>query len=214
MASGPSTSIRRVRPAELARELGVSRQAIHDLIERKIIAKDDEGLIDAELAKVALQQRVRPSGKTAAALAAPPAPPPNLPAPVPPPPDGEANPAAATSYHVARTLREAEEAKMARMRRMKEEGSLIERDPAVAAVFTAFRQLRDSMMQVGRTVAAQVATMTDRREIQLLIDEAQRQCLNEFRDKTLAAAAAAVNGGTPAPPPQDLADTTPEKGTP
>ena len=51
MASAASTSIRRVKPAELARELGVSRQAVHDLIARNILSKDADGKIDAEMAK-------------------------------------------------------------------------------------------------------------------------------------------------------------------
>ncbi len=213
MASAQSTSIRRVRPAELARELGVSRQAIHGLVERGLLTKDAEGLIDIELARVAIEKRVRPSGKTAAAVsgpAMPPAPPPNLPAPVPPPSDQEVNPAAATSYHVARTLRESEEAKMARLKRQQLEGSLIEREPAVQAVWTAFRTLRDSAMPLGRRVAPKVATMTNVREITLLIDEAMREVLQSFSERTLASLASRM-GGTPGAGPTDIAAATAEK---
>ena len=198
MASAASTSIRRVKPAELARELGVSRQAIGDLVSRGIISKDAEGLIDHELAKVALANRVRPSGKTAQALSAPP-PPPIGPAPVAPPVDSQPDAASSTSFHVARTLRESEEARIAKIKRQQLEGTLTEADPAAKAVFDAFRGLRDSMMPLGRRVSAQVANMTDPREIQLLIDEGQRECLRTFHDRTLAALAARISPTTVLP---------------
>ena len=73
MASAAST-VRRVKPAELARELGVSRQAIADLIRRGVLSQDADGLLDHELARVALANRVRPSSKTAKALTSAPPP--------------------------------------------------------------------------------------------------------------------------------------------
>ena len=208
MASSPSTSIRRVRQAELARELGVSRQAIADLVKRGIISTDADGMIDAELAKIALQQRVRPSGKTAQAMT--PAPPPPLPAPVPPPAEKDVDPASATSFHVARTLREAEEARMARMKRQQMEGSLIEREPAVTAVFTAYRQLRDTAMPVGRRVATRVATMTDAREIQLLIEAELRSVFATFAERTLANLTTAMTGAAVPIPADNPAAPDPE----
>ena len=54
MASSPSTAIRKLTESGLARELGVSRQAIHDLVKRDILTKDKDGLIDVEMAKIAL----------------------------------------------------------------------------------------------------------------------------------------------------------------
>ncbi len=216
MASAASTSIRRVKPAELARELGVSRQAIQDLIGRGILSKDGDGLIDAEMAKIALANRVRPSGKTAAAVMSPPPPPAGLPAPVPPPAEHQVDPAAATSYHVARTLRESEEARMAKIKRLQLEGSLTEVEPAVQATFTAFRQLRDACMPVGRRIAAKAATMTDAREIQLMVDEALREAFRTFADRTLKSLSGQL-AGAPVPIPADLADNTgpsPEKAAP
>lgn len=216
MASAASTSIRRVKPAELARELGVSRQAIGDLIRRGILSKDADGLIDADMARIALAQRVRPSGKTAASVMTPPTAPAALPAPVAPPAEQHVDPAAATSFHVARTLRESEEARIAKIKRMQLERSLIELDPAVQATFTAFRQLRDACMAVGRRVSAKVAAMTDAREIQLLIDEAQREALRTFSERTLANLTSQL-AGAPVPTPTDLSTTpgpSPEKAAP
>jgi biotin operon repressor len=213
MASAASTSIRRVKPAELARELGVSRQAVHDLIERGILQKGEDGTIDVDMAKVAIANRVRPGGKTAAAVLGPAPPPVGLPAPVPPPAEHQVDPAAATSFHVARTLRESEEARMAKIKRLQLEGSLIEREPAVTAVFTAFRTLRDSAMPLGRRVAPRVAAMTDTREIQLLIDEEVRNVLRTFADRTLASLTTTLTGEASAML-ADLTGDAPEKAAP
>lgn len=193
MASSQST-VHRVKPAELARTLGVSRQAIHDLIERGVISKDAEGLIDAEMARIAIANRVRPSGKTAAALTAPP-PPAGIAAPVPPPADQHADAAGATSFHVARTLRESEEARMAKMRRLQLEGTLIEKDPAVTAVFTHFRQLRDSLFPIGRRLAARVTAMTPR-EAQLAYEEELREALRLWSERNLAMLTGTLNQPT------------------
>lgn len=198
-------SIRRIKPAELARELGVSRQAIQDLIGRNIISKDAEGLIDADMAKVAIANRVRPSGKAAAAVLAPAPPPAGIQPPVAPPAEQHIDPAAATSFHVARTLREAEEATMARMKRMQMEAKLIESEPAVQATYTAFRTLRDTAMPMGRRVAAKVAAMTDPREIQLLIEAELREVFQRFAEHTLQTLA-----GKLATNPAAMADTAPQ----
>lgn len=210
MASASATPRQTASQAGLARLLGVSRQAIHDLVKRKIISPDADGQFDVELVRVAIARRVRPSGKTASAVSAPQAMPADLPPPasdVPPATDDQ------VSYHVARTLREAEEARIARIKRQQLEHSLIEAEPAIQATFTAFRQLRDSCMPIGRRVAAKVAAMTDAREIQLLIDEEVRAALRLFADRTLANLATSLSGA-PVSLPADLAtntSATPEK---
>lgn len=185
MASAPSTAIRRAKPAELARELGVSRQAIHDLIERGILQKGEDGLVDVEMAKIAIANRVRPSGKTAAALSPTAPPPPTVPGPVAPPAEAHVEAAAATSFHVARTLRETEEARIAKLKRLELERTLIAADPALTAMFTAFRGLRDNSMPIGRRLAGRLASMTDPREIQLLIEDEIRQVFTTFAERTL-----------------------------
>lgn len=178
MASAQSTGIRKLKPAGLARELGVTRQAIHELVKRSILSVDADGLIDVELAKVALANRVRPSGKTAAALASPPAPMAQQPAT----PATDPN---ATSYHVAKTLREVTEAKIAQVKLAEMEKRLIAKEPAVTAAYTAFRSLRDAGMTLGRKLASKLAPMTDQREIQLAIDAAVREVFDTFANRTL-----------------------------
>ena len=72
MASSQSINPQKLTEAGLARELGgVSRQAVHELVKRGILSKDASGLIDVEMAKIALLNRVRPSGKTLTNLAEP-----------------------------------------------------------------------------------------------------------------------------------------------
>ncbi|MFM2053605.1 MAG: hypothetical protein RL456_1642 [Pseudomonadota bacterium] len=204
MESAPST-VHRVKPVELARMLGVSRQGIHDLVKRNVISTDADGLIDVEMARIAITSRVHPKGKTAAAITNPP-PPPGIPAPVPQPADPHADAASATSFHVARTLRESEEARMAKMKRMQLEGSLIDKGPAVTATFTAFRQLRDSLVPIGRRLASRVTSMTPR-EAQLAYEEELRQALQLWADRTLASLTGTLNQPTGAPVPMP-AETT------
>lgn len=57
----------RVRQAELARRLEVSRQAIGDLVARGILMLGADGLIDVETARQAIADNIHPTGKTAAA---------------------------------------------------------------------------------------------------------------------------------------------------
>ena len=205
MASSPST-VRRVRPADLARELGVTRQGIHDLIRRDIISTDADGFLDADLAKIAILNRVRPSGKAAqGVLAGASSPAPSipvtatLPQPAQPGAQAGAKPAdgdvTATSFHVARTLRESEEAKISRMKRQQLEGTLIERDPAIQATVTAFRQLRDMLMPIGRRLSAKVITMTPR-EAQLAYESELRASLHSWSERTLLQLTAKLNAPT------------------
>ena len=186
-----------VTQAQLARMLGVKRQAIHDLIKRGILHPNTRGLLNIHQARRAIANNVRPDSATSKALMAPPPPPPAAPATAPAP--MQATPDAAVNFHVYKTMREGEEARIAKIKRQQLEGTLTEADPAAKAVFDAFRGLRDSMMPLGRRVSAQVANMTDPREIQLLIDEGQRECLRTFHDRTLAALAARISPTTVLP---------------
>jgi hypothetical protein len=91
------------------------------------------------------------------------------------------------SYFANRARREAAEAQMAELALAKELGQVIEREPAVSAVFTAFRALRDGGLVIGRKLAARVAAMSDAREVQAEIDAAQRELFDTFARRTLPA---------------------------
>lgn len=174
----PQKEVRRVTGAELARELNVRSQGIYKLIKRGVIERGSDGLIDVELAKVAIAARVRASGKTAAAVVS--APPVVAGAAAPAP-----NPSLIT-YQTARAEREAEEALIARSKRLERDHLLIDRRGTLAAISTAFRRLRDDAMPLGRRVAARVATMTDPRDVQQLIDDELSHIFRTFAEKTLA----------------------------
>lgn len=157
----------------MARELGVSRQAVHDLVKRNIIPKDKDGMIDVELAKIALLNRVRPSGKTTSAIQdAPPA------SATPQEPLDEN--AEITSYHVAKTLREAAEAQIARLKLGEMQGKLIEKTAVDRAIFEAARGLRDGMTNCSRRLAAEVATLTTPTECEEIIAKELRHLLDAF----------------------------------
>lgn len=187
MASAASIVAPKLSQAALARELDVSRQAVNDLVKRGILPIDKDGLIDVELARHAIANRVRPSGKTAAAL--------NGASPAAAPAESEAaanDSAPITSYHVAKTLREAAEAKMANLRLAEMERKLIDKDRASAGAFTAFRQLRDALGVLPRKVAPAAAVATDVREVEALIARAIREALDLFANRTLPELLAAV----------------------
>lgn len=103
----------RVRQAELARRLDVSRQAIGDLVSRGILQLGDDGLLDLDEATRAIAASVHPTGKTAAATPKPHAEP-STPASAP----------AGIDYHTAKTLREYTEAQRAAIKLRQEMGEL------------------------------------------------------------------------------------------
>lgn len=193
----PSKAARRVTGAELARLLGVRSQGIYRLIKNRVIERGADGLIDLELAKVAITTRMRASSKAAAAVVAGAAAEPAAAAPTPP-----ANPSAAI-YQTARADREAEAALLTRIKRLEAQKHLIDRSSTLTAIYTAFRRLRDDAMPLGRRVAARVATMTDPRDVQQLIDDELRLIFTSFAERTLATMVAKL------PKPLDEQSTNP-----
>ena len=154
MASNQSIKPRKHTESGLARELGgVSRQAVHELVKRGILSKDKDGLIDVEMAKIALLNRVRPSGKTTTSLteaAATEAATPTTPAE----PDENAE---ITSYHIAKTLREAAEAQIARLKLAEMRGELIRVDAVKTALAHAYSATRDALLQIPARLAPLLA---------------------------------------------------------
>lgn len=175
------TNTQKLTESGLARELNVSRQAIHDLVKRKILDKDQDGKIDLETAKTALMNSVRPSSKTSIALQAsePPIPlnqPQTQPASAPTPAEG----IEATSYHVAKTLREAAEAQMARIRLEEMRGTYLVKADFERYLFNAGRMMRDSLANCARRIGAEVAGLTTADECEAVIDREHRAMLASF----------------------------------
>lgn len=168
--------------AGMARELGVSRQAVHDLVKRSILQKDDKGMIDVESAKVALINSVRPSGKTASALqnfepatqttATPPLVQPLLTAPDQDP--------EITNYHIAKTLREAAEAQIARLKLDEMRGKFLVKDDFERYLFNAGRMLRDTLTNCARRIGAEVSGLATAEACEAVIDREHRAALASF----------------------------------
>jgi hypothetical protein len=178
MASNPLTNIQRLTESGLARQLGVSRQAVHELVKRGVLSKDKDGLIDFELAKHALMNRVRPSGKTAASLQEPST------QPTTPPPETSTEPEI-TSYHVAKTLREAAEAQIARIKLSEMQGDVIQVSAVRATWAARIASTRDALLQIPSRLAPVLAAETNLATVTQLLEDELRQSLAELsRDDT------------------------------
>lgn len=173
MASNPLTNIQRLTESGLARQLGVSRQAVHELVKRGVLSKDKDGLIDFELAKHALMNRVRPSGKTTASLQEPATPAATQ------TPETSTEPEI-TSYHVAKTLHEAAEAQIARLKLAEMQGDVIQVSAVRATWAARIASARDALLQIPSRLAPVLAAETDLAAVTLLLEDEIRQALAEL----------------------------------
>lgn len=159
-----------MRPAELARRLGVSRQAVSDLVRRGILTPDANGRIDESAARAAILASVHPTSKTVqaaqASAPAPIAPVAAAPAVAPAAPQPEA---AATNYHVAKTMREAAEAHIARLKLAEMRGELIRTDAVRAVMSNIFATTREAVLQMPARLAPLLAAESDPAAVQNLL---------------------------------------------
>ena len=184
MTSAASTAPQRATKAALARELGVSRQAVGDLVKRGILTEDRDGLIDIELAKLALVNRVRPSSKTAAALTtqAPPAQTQTTDA---------SESSAVTSYHVAKTLNEAAQARMNQLKLKEMQRELVRIDAVESVWSQALAATREHLLQVRARLAPLLANESDPFKIEQLLDLEHNQALQHLASAQLHPGASA-----------------------
>ena len=182
MASDPSTNTPKLTESGLARLLGVSRQAVHDLVKRGIISKDAAGLIDVAQAQAALANSVHPSSKTAAALQSTAPPPGTSPAATTPHENGQN--VEVTSYHVAKTLREAAEAQMARLKLAEMQGALIRIDAVKATLATVFATTRDALLQIPARMAPLLAADADPASVHNMLHAEIHQALHHLAGST------------------------------
>ncbi|SFE88573.1 hypothetical protein [Paracidovorax wautersii] len=174
----------RLTQAELGRQLGVTRQAIHKLLEAGKITADGDGLIDLEAARVAIANNVHPGSKTAQAVTAGSADD-DLPVTIPEAAEqfagggkgrgkGEGMPA---NFLIARTMREMEEARIARLKREEMEGLLI-RVTAVEAVWAAsLAQAREKLLQIAARLSPMLAAETDPLKVDNMLQDELNQAL-------------------------------------
>lgn len=179
------TASQKLTESELARELGVSRQAVHDLVKRGILAKDADGKLDRAETLAALTSKVRPSGKTAANLPSATTAPEPAAAAAPPadaasPPNPEAPGTEITSYHVAKTLREAAEAQIARHKLGLLRGEIIPREQAERAAMLLGRQVRDALQSSRRRLSPYLASAASVSECEELLRKDHQQLLDNL----------------------------------
>jgi len=174
------TKPQKLTESGLSRLLDVSRQAIHAHVKNGILIKDADGLIDVETAKKTLLEQVRPSGKTASAIIShsetviqP------LKQPLTPQPEPDQN-TEITSYHIARTLREAAEAQIARLKLAEMQGKYLVKADFERHLYTAGRQLRDTLTNCARRVGAEVSALATAQECEAVIDREHRAALASF----------------------------------
>lgn len=177
----------RITQAQLAREFSVSRQAIHKHVQDGTLTLDDDGKIDLDQARAALQT-LHPGSKTVQALAGAPAP--------AAAPGAEAThvviPAQATSflaadenglptnYHIARTLREAEEARIARLRREEMEGQLIRLEAVRSVAASTLAATREALLQLPARLSTVLAAETAPARVHDLLQQEIHQALSQL----------------------------------
>ena len=174
MASAAAAEPQRLKQAALARTLGVSRQAIGELIKRQIIPIAPDGLVDVEMARMAIASRVRPSGKTAAASGAATTTPAQTTPAAPPTAD------AVMSYHVAKTLREAAEAKIAQLKLAEIQGRLVRADDVRASLARRAAAFREGLLQIPSRLSAQLAAETDQAKVHTMLDNELRAVMAQL----------------------------------
>lgn len=179
--------------AELARVLGVSRQAIHNLVNDGKLVMDAEKRIDLDAARTAIAE-LHPGSKTAQAVLGGAAG--AAPAAIVPTADAAGNashvsiPAAAsqfladtdangmsTNYHVARTLREMEEARMAKIKREEMEGQVIRITAVEAAWAESLAQAREKLLQLSIRLAPMLAVESDPLKIDTMLQAEMNEAL-------------------------------------
>lgn len=131
--------------AELARDLGVSRQAINKLVKKGVIKVGRDRKINAHEARKAIGAHVHPTGKTVEALDAP----------------TQAAEESTLSYHVAKTLREAAEAKIAALKYGELKAELVRADVVRSELATVVATVRESLLQLPARLAPLVTVESD-----------------------------------------------------
>ena len=170
--STSSAADERCTEAELARSLGVSRQAINDLVKRGIIVKDDDDRIDVEQAKKSLVENLRVDAKTLETQ-------PNV--------DGDttSKKQQEINYHAARTIRELAEAHMAKIKLRQLTGELVEVARVEIALANAAARVGFILDRIADKLSLRLAAVSDSSECHRLIsaetDSAKRELADGMR---------------------------------
>lgn len=183
-----------------ARRRGVAKSAVARAVSENRITLIN-GMIDPEVADIQWAKNTRArgdsggKGKPAGTAAA------NAPAVVPDVATGD-------DYSSSRARRERAEAAMAELELAKISGKVLDREGGLRAVYTKFRELRDSCMVLGRKLSPKLAAMSDEREIRIAVDRAVAEVFETFARRSLQSLADGLNGAPAAVPP-DLRQAPP-----
>jgi len=165
-----------VTQAEYARLRGVSRQAINELVSSGKIplvdGKIDVAVADSKVSQLDMgrSKLAQAAGQTGDVFAGG---------------DGDAGdtdrkqPAPASEFQVARTLRESVEARRSELALKRELGEVVDREKVERAISEVGRMLRDTLLGMPVRVAPQLAHMTDPREIILTLEQELRRALED-----------------------------------
>jgi hypothetical protein len=194
--------------SEYARHRGCDEKAVRKALAEGRISRigTDRRCIDPEVADIqwAKNTRARGDSTTKAGKGAPPAS-----SGRDQPPAGEGTEEGGEDdYRSNRARRERADAQMAELDLAKAMGKVLDRESALRAVFTKFRELRDSSMSLGRRIAPVLAPMTDAREIRIAIDRAQAEIFETFVRRSLQSLVDQVSG-VPVQLPAEVRDAPP-----
>lgn len=94
--------------------------------------------------------------------------------------DDQPIPMQAGAYQKARAMREAYAAKLAQLDYQQKMGQLVSKDEMKGALFSAGRQLRDSLTQLPSRLAPQLASETDQHVISMMLTQEINDALKEL----------------------------------
>lgn len=169
--------------SDYARHRGCDEKAVRKALAEGRITRlgTERRCIDPEVADIQWAKNTRARADSKAPSADRPAPGPEGATAKPDTPAGPAAGAQAAlpldDYTASRARRERADAERAEIEVAKMAGRLIDREQVTAAVFDAFRSLRDRLMVVPRRCAPGLVGMVEVREIELLIADELRRAL-------------------------------------
>ena len=164
----------RLTEAELARLFGVGRSSIHSLVERGLLTKGPDGLIDLEQAKREIAENMKsPASKLLAAVHEM-----SAEQPTDQPDDTQEEP---NALHQARRRREEAEAGLREIKLKQAQKEVIDRAGYERAAMSTARLLRDSLVDtLPAKIAAELAALAVPWEVECRLREQLRAELREI----------------------------------
>ncbi|MBF0424614.1 MAG: hypothetical protein HQL66_02170 [Magnetococcales bacterium] len=176
-----------------ARQRGVSEGAVRKAIKAGRIPAESDGTIDPAKADAAWERNTDPAQQRKPDPIPPvrtmpqpvretpplPQPRPTVRPPSPDPEPGPSNPAV-PNYQVSRAIRETYNAKLTRMDYEERQGKLLKAEDVARDAFEMARRVRDRLLGIPSRMAAVLASETDAKSIERLLDQELRIALEEL----------------------------------